>query len=551
VKSVQVARLIGYAGSGKTTELLRVMEQAKGRLGGDPLRLGFASFTRAARAEAVARASSAWNVPEQLLSGEGWFRTIHSTCRRCLDVPASALLTDRKADLEWISEALGVKVSSSLDDETGVAKFIGDPAVASSLNAWQLARVTLMPVAEVGRRMRVVDDTMPSDQQIVSVCKRYEMAKRVEGRVDFTDLLSRFAGFVFDPSEGVIVGRPEGYLPDVAAWLFDEQQDASPLLDAVCRRLVSAPSVQWCYVVGDPFQAIYGFAGSTADCFLSWDADKERTMPKSWRCPRPIVELGERCLRRMHRGYFDRRVEPADHAGEICEAGGIEDAVSQVNPEDDWLLLARTNYQANRLFAAMASQGKPARWVKSGEVNKRQTGMLALHSLESGEPINGEQWAAAIELIPARRADGEAMLTRGTKARYKDANHRRSVDAVWLDEAEVLGVTPVLAEAIRSGGWEGLVDYGQEWRRKARRWGPRLTATPKVRIGTIHSAKGMEARNVGLLTTTSKRVEAGKADQNQHDEECRLAYVAVTRAKERLMVIHDGLPGANPAMEVL
>ena len=78
----------------------------------------------------------------------------------------------------------------------------------------------------------------------------------------------------------------------MGAWLFDEQQDASPLLDAVCRRLVSAPSVRWCYVVGDPFQAIYGFAGSSAECFLGWPVAKERIMPKSYRCPKPILELG-------------------------------------------------------------------------------------------------------------------------------------------------------------------------------------------------------------------------------------------------------------------
>lgn len=38
----KVARLIGGAGTGKTTELLRIMDGAMGQLGDDPLRLGFA-----------------------------------------------------------------------------------------------------------------------------------------------------------------------------------------------------------------------------------------------------------------------------------------------------------------------------------------------------------------------------------------------------------------------------------------------------------------------------------------------------------------------------
>ena len=51
--AVVIARLIGGAGTGKTTELLSVMDGALERLGGDPLRLGFASMTRAAREEAT------------------------------------------------------------------------------------------------------------------------------------------------------------------------------------------------------------------------------------------------------------------------------------------------------------------------------------------------------------------------------------------------------------------------------------------------------------------------------------------------------------------
>jgi len=55
----KVARLVGGAGTGKTTEVIRVMEEAKSGLGGSPFAIGFTSFTRAARAEAVERAAAA------------------------------------------------------------------------------------------------------------------------------------------------------------------------------------------------------------------------------------------------------------------------------------------------------------------------------------------------------------------------------------------------------------------------------------------------------------------------------------------------------------
>ena len=549
---VKIARLIGAAGSGKTTELLRIMEGALPKLGNDPLRLGFASFTRAARAEAVGRASAAWGVEPSLLEGQGWFRTVHSTCKRCLEVQPGQLLGDTVKDLEWISNALGVKLSTELDDEIGRQRFIGDPTVAASLNCWSLCRSSLMPLDEVVRRMRSVDDDVPDYAAIVRITERYEMAKRVEDRLDFTDLLTRFAGLRVDPIEGVYRVEPEGYLPPVEAWLFDEQQDASPLLDAVCKRLVSAPSVKWCYVVGDPFQAIYGFAGSSADCFLGWAAEKERTMPKSYRCPAPILALGERCLRRMSRGYFDRGVAPADHEGAVFEADDLEKPISIANPNEDWLFIARTNYHAKRMVAALHAAGKPCRWVKSPDgATNRSEGLKALFALEQDRDITGVEWGKAIALLPTTNKDKEPILARGTKTKWAK-EHADQWDTIFAADLENVGAAPAGIEAIRSGKWCGLVDHGEQWRKQAVTWGPDLAASPRIRVGTIHSVKGAEADNVAFLTTIGSRVEQGMENPDQADEEHRIAYVAVTRARRNLYVVNEGKAGRRvPRMEVL
>jgi DNA helicase-2/ATP-dependent DNA helicase PcrA len=549
---VQIARLIGAAGSGKTTELLRIMEGALPGLGNDPLRLGFASFTRAARAEAVGRAAAAWNVQPSLLEGEGWFRTVHSTCKRCLEVGPGQLIGDTQRDVEWISNVLGVRLSTELDDEVGRQRFIGDPVVAASLNCWSLCRSSLLPMDEVVRRMRSVDDDVPDFAAIVRIAERYEMAKRVEDRLDFTDLLARFAGLRFDPLNGVSRVEPEGYLPPVAAWLFDEQQDASPLLDMVCKRLVSAPSVKWCYVVGDPFQAVYGFAGSSAECFLGWPAAKERTMPKSYRCPAPILALGERCLRRMSRGYFDRGVAPADHEGTVTVDDDLDLRISAANPNDDWLFISRTNYNAKRMVAALHAAGKPCRWVKSPDgVTNRADGLLALYALEQNGHVTGTQWAHAIELLPTTNKHKQPILTRGTKTRWAK-EHLDHWDRIFTNDLEHVGLAPAGIEAVRSGKWCELVDKGEQWRRQAVKWGPELAASPKIRVGTIHSVKGAEADNVAFLTTIGSRVEQGMENPDQADEEHRIAYVAVTRARRNLYVVNEGKAGRRvPRMEVV
>ncbi len=548
---MQIARLIGAAGSGKTTELLRIMEAALPKLGGDPLRLGFASFTRAARAEAVGRAAAAWGVSPGMLDGEGWFRTVHSTAKRCLGIGPGQLIGDKAPDIEWISNALGVKVSTNIDEETGRQKFVGGQEGAA-LNAWDHARNTLLPLDEVVRRSRRLDDNVPDYAAVVRIAERYESAKRIEDRLDFSDLLLRFSGLRVHPTDGVQHVEPEGELPPVSAWLFDEQQDASPLLDAACKRLVSAESVKWCYVVGDPFQAIFGFAGSSAECFLGWPAEKERTMPKSYRCPAPILALGERCLRRMHKGYFDRGVAPADHEGRIFDTE-TDVPLAAARPDEEWLFIARTNFEAGRLYASLHAAGKPARWVKQPDgVTVRGQGLAALHALEKGKPVTGAEWGRAVELLPTVNKAKEPMLARGVKTGWAK-KHAGDWDVIFPNELEKVGATAPLVEQIRSGKWCGLVDRGEEWRRHAERWGADLASNSRIRVGTIHSVKGMEADNVALLTTISRRVEQGRDDCHaQHDEECRIAYVGVTRARRNLYVVNEGRHGKPvPRMEVL
>jgi len=87
------------------------------------------------------------------------------------------------------------------------------------------------------------------------------------------------------------------------------------------------------------------------------------------------------------------------------------------------------------------------------------------------------------------------------------------------------------------------LDGGRKWYDAAKKHGPEVATKPNVRLSTIHGAKGMEAQDVILATETANRVEVERElDPRCHDEECRLEYVAVTRAKERLFVCESDEP---------
>ena len=539
---VRLKRIIGGAGTGKTTlmvqSLCRAMERPE--VGGNPFALGFSSFTRAARGEAAKRAGAAWGMDPSVLEREGWFRTAHSVAYRQLGVQRGEVIAGGKEDDKWVSNALGSEVGSAYDDEEegGIRLYTGDPVAAAALNYWSLARSLVVPLRKV-----VEDDLSPDSHPADEIIKRiegYEQAKRLEGRSDFTDLLCRYAGIRNDPAGGPEVIAPEGAVPDtVVGWIFDEAQDASRLLDMACRRLLTGDSVLWAAVTGDPFQSIHAWCGASADHFMGWEVETTEIMPRSYRCAPPIMALGERCLQRLPT-YWDRGIAAASHDGEVLESENYHDDLADIDPREETLVIARTNRHVKNIAAILDDIGIPFRRTKSrGETLNRDLGMAGLWKLQHGEAATAEEWTQAIDLLPSKTLDGRTWLTRGSKSAW-NKGLKEQFDYIFPEEIERLGATTHLQEAIKSGAWGGLCDGGTKWANAAKRWGIEVVEKPLVKIGTIHSVKGMEASKVIVLTSVGRRTrESEESDERRFAEERRIEYVACTRAKHKLVVAHD------------
>jgi superfamily I DNA/RNA helicase len=139
-------------------------------------------------------------------------------------------------------------------------------------------------------------------------------------------------------------------------------------------------------------------------------------------------------------------------------------------------------------------------------------------------------------------------LTRGSKAAWKKGLAEQ-YDRVYPEDLPSLGASPELCEAITNGRWSGLPDGGTKWVRAAKKWGVEAVSEPKIRIGTIHSSKGMEASKVIVLTSVSQRTRNGEEDdEKKFAEERRIEYVACTRSKHQLILAHD--PRSKYRMEV-
>lgn len=535
------AKILGAAGTGKTTALLEIMDKVLSTDVRDPCSIGFVTFTRAGRAEAVTRAAARFGIPLHELEAHGWFRTLHSCCYRCLGVSKDELLTDTVDDRKWMEEAVGEPAQQFVSSGDGAETFSADTDAGKSLSLWSIARNRLESLDETWRRVnRYTDCDVPAYFTVESFVRRYEESKRKDGRSDFTDLLLRFSGTRYDPRDGYAprAAPKEGIAPQIPVWFADEWQDCSHLQAAVFRRLTDG--ARWRYLVADPFQAIYAFAGSDPRIFLDWEASKEKTLGQSFRCGKAQWTVAENIMRRTNE-FYERGIAAAPHPG-LVQRSHISD-VRNIDPTQNWLVIARTNWLCTKLAANLSEAGIPFTTVdrRTEGPSKKTRGAFSLHSVASGATLSPDEWEDALEVIPAATNDGKQLLVRGTKKNWNDATFRARQSDVSISGLAAAGATEALVGMLATGEWRSLLDVGQaKALRMAERHGRELVERPNVKLGTIHSVKGAEADNVFLLDALTPRVARGRdIGPDAYAEESRVWYVGATRARHRLVVAED------------
>ena len=145
-----------------------------------------------------------------------------------------------------------------------------------------------------------------------------------------------------------------------------------------------------------------------------------------------------------------------------------------------------------------------------------------------------------IDKIPSK-VDGAELLVRGTKTRFDQPGEMGAIrERVFRrEEIDQLGATPKLIGMIADGRWRNLVDESDRFIDAMERYGYEATANPRIVVSTVHAAKGMEADNVLWLTTTSQQTDRAMQTDEGADAERRVNYVAVTRARKRLIVAKE------------
>ena len=355
----------------------------------------------------------------------------------------------------------------------------------------------------------------------------YEAVKDERRQLDFEDVLLATAGMI-EAEPRVAQQVREQY----RFFVVDEYQDVSPLQHELLNLWLGERD-DVC-VVGDASQTIYSFAGATPDYLLGFPGVHENAvvvrLEQNYRSTPAIIESANR-LMRGRPGALSLHAAPdaakgpvpasSTHNNDSQEARAVAQAIKAeiedgTKPEQI-AVLYRINVQAAALEAALNDANVPCvlrgstRFFDLREVKEAIMMIKGASISITGEPL----FKTISDVLRSLGWTQEAPETRGAvRDRWESLN-------ALMGLAEEAPASTTLKQFVTD-----LLE------RQAGQHEPTMSA---VTLATLHSAKGLEWDSVhivglseGLLPITyAKGLEA-------IDEERRLFYVGVTRARKKL-----------------
>ncbi|WP_018687150.1 ATP-dependent DNA helicase UvrD2 [Actinokineospora enzanensis] len=376
-------------------------------------------------------------------------------------------------------------------------------------------------------------DPPAAAELVAKVYAGYEALKNEARQLDFDDLLLHTAAALEEHAEVA-----EEFRERYRCFVVDEYQDVTPLqqrvLDAWLGRRDDLT------VVGDANQTIYSFAGASPRPLLEFTRRFPEAvvvrLERDYRSTPEVVTLANQVIsaardrpagsRLRLVGQRPKGPDPrfAEHADEPAEAAAVAARVHELHeagtPLSEIAVLFRINAQSEAYEQALAELDIPY-LVRGGErFFARQEVRQAMAALRTacGNPPDGELPGAVRELLKPLGLVDEPPS--GGSAREK-----------W----ESLLALVELAEELTSTVPEAdLPRYVAELEQRAQAQHP--PTVEGVTLASLHAAKGLEWDAVFLvgLVDGTMPIQHADGDDAAIEEERRLLYVGVTRAREHL-----------------
>ena len=584
-ESTEVIRLFGGPGSGKTTALLDRVEQLLESEEDVEIRdVLVVSYTRAAAAEIRERLAERLDTTPRALRGN--VCTMHSKAYDLLNLSRGGVVGE--SDKEEFCDDYGLEFEDEYEGSrrrSARSTTLGNKVIATSQwlqrtcrdvgdwydvpFQWNERNVRLPP--EIDDRAQTGNKytpTWPSDDDrldIPEAIRAWRAWKGDQDIVGFADMLERV--------------KQRSLLPQVDYLVIDEFQDITTLQYDVYEEW--RPHMKRVLIAGDDDQVVYAWQGADPDLLLDEAVDEDVILPNSYRLPSRILNAVNQEVRHIEKRQ-EKDLEPRKEGGrvEAIRNRSMLDVSREVKrtveeTDETVMVLFRARYQMFQFIDEFIDEGIPFKCLTDQRMwTDRLTQYVdAIEALAEDEPLDGLQARRLADML-ADSAFGtgerddffEALDEREEETGVEDIVEMNvEPDLVW-EYAPFAPDPPAAADMLRkvtqfqersvdayfNGTYEGM-------------------ERDRVRVGTIHSAKGREADHVFVATDlTEKVVEQmaatveqagaevpGDGEFTKHtspvptltDNERRVFYVGMSRARERL-VLMEGLVDGAPTLPI-
>jgi superfamily I DNA/RNA helicase len=480
--------ILGPPGTGKTTAILNLID-AELQQGTAPERIGYFAFTKKASEEGRERTVGRFGLSPREIPN---FRTLHSLCYKMLGLSRDAVMG--KTHFKEFNDIMGMRLTGEVNLEEGSISMLSKDDKLRFIEG--LARLRCVSLREQFHQHH-------SDDIDWYRLERYEKGlrqfKEARGIYDFTDMLELCVN--------------KGLAPRLDAMFVDEAQDLSPLQWKLVSILTK--NSDRVYIAGDDDQAIFRWAGADVD-HLVGISKEAKILDKSYRIPKSVYKIANEIIGRVKQ-RTPKTWNSREEEGTVVSQASFEHVDIK---EGEWLILSRSNYLLNEIEAHCLGLG--VFFERKGRPSitaKKVTAVKNWERLRKGEQLFPDEAKETVAYIKESKGKPFENLEPSKKLTLKEVSLTAELSEPTIWHEMFTGLTP----------------HERSYILAMLRAGEKITKKPRIKLSTIHSAKGGEADNVILLTDIPTKT--WKSYEQQPDDETRVFYVGLTRAKHNLHIV--------------
>jgi len=550
-------KIIGGPGCGKTTKLLEILKnQFNGGLKHDQVAL--VAFARTTVFHLRDRCKDELNFSEDQ---QETIKTIHSYCMDKLkdcEVFAANHKREFKKKIK-VDPENWIKIDTKLDDTDDTEEFavwseVEDQKLGLILQLIGLARHNMSSdlkglIDYYNLNQNHGFDKIREDE-IIYTYKRYTKFKKQNNLIDFEDMLHKAL-------------HPDIIFPPYKILMVDECQDLSRLEWKVIAKL-SKKSEEF-YMAGDDDQAIYHWKGCDIRIFQKWPCVKKIILPHTHRLPKKIYTLARKVVKNIEtRLGNDYECSPTKEKEEgiLDTIASLDEIESKIKVGANMIMCARSAKKWYPFVHYLKDRGLVWKQKTNDTHGKKFVSSVSdkvIKTIKDWRLLQqrgGLEGKAVQNLISHFK---ENLITRGKKGALIDTNlcpetfknpdnkftfqelqkkyHvLADIHKDWFDVCKFTS-DRVKTHKKPNALFDSPDDYNN-YLKMAYDLDPTFTKTD-ILVSTIHGIKGMERDSVVVNTIWTwpswKNYLSGSPQQI--DEELRIAYVAITRAKHELYLL--------------